>query len=121
MYVIPFSILIISSIYSLPPTIDQKVAVEAFKRHRGLLRNLIRHCLPSLTNYLIEEDLISNDVKETACNEIRNISVRVMALLDCVQDKIEAEPSYFTKFVHILELEPFLRGLAKTIVSTYMQ
>ena len=106
---------------ALPPTIDSMVATNAFRRQRDLLLNLIRHCLPSLANSLLAQYIIPQDLCERACNPILGSAERGGALLDCVQARIEAVPADFTKVLHILEEEPFLRSQATDLIQSYSE
>lgn len=110
------------SIFSLPPIIDQKVAVKAFRSQREQLFNLVCHCLPSLTNALFAKDLISKVVKETAFIKCLGESYRTGVLLDCVEDKIEAMPENFAEVVDILESEQFLgKSIKDKLVNSYSE
>lgn len=104
---------------SLPSSIDPKAAVGCFRSQRGLLLNLLRHCLPTLSQSLLAECLIPRDVYEKANNQFLGTSERTGALLDCVEARIECLPSDFLKVVSILESEPFLRSLADEMVQHY--
>ena len=106
---------------SLPSTIDPTVATNALRKKRSLLLNLIRHCLPSLANSLFADSIIPQDVCERACNKTLTSSERGVALLDCVESRIEALPSDFTKVVHILEAEPFLAPGVKELCESYCE
>ena len=101
------------------PTVNATVASEVLRRSRSLLLNLIRHCLPEVANSLYAEYMIPRRVYELVCNENKGLGERGMALLDCVESRIEAVPSDFTKVVNILEEEPFLESLAKDLVESY--
>ena len=95
------------------------MAVKSFKSKFSVLLNLIRHCLLSLAAALFAEGLIHEDVYEKACNETIDPDSRSVAVLNCVEDRIEAVPSDFTKIVSILESEPFLREIADELVQSY--
>ena len=103
---------------SLLSSVDPTVSTTVFRKQRGLLLNLVRHCLPSLANSLFAQSIIPQDVCEIACNKTLTSAERGVALLDCVESRIEAVPSDFTKVVHILEEEPFLESLAKNLVES---
>ena len=106
---------------SLPSTIDPTVATNALRKQRSLLLNLIRHCLPTLANSLFAESMIPQDVYERACNQTSTSSERGVALLDCVESRIEALPSDFTKVVHILDEEPFLAPGVEELRKSYCE
>ena len=106
---------------SLPSTIDSTVAINAFSSQHNLLLNLIRHCLPSLASSLYAKSMIPEDIKEKACNQNLGSNERGVALLDSVQSKLEGEPSNFSKFVAILESEPYLRSQAEQLVKNYCE
>lgn len=95
------------------------VAVNSFRSHRALLLNLIRHCLPSLANSLRAQYMIPKEIYEIACNENRGSSERGVSLLECVEARIEAVPSDFTKVIQVLQSEPFLCSLADGLVHGY--
>ena len=103
----------------LPGVIDPTVAVKSFRSKINVLLNLIRHCLLSLAAALFAKGLIHQDVKRKACNETIDPDSRSVAVLNCVEDRIEAVPSDFTKIVSILESEPFLREIADELVQSY--
>jgi hypothetical protein len=63
--------------------------------------------------------MIPRGVYELACNENKGPSERGVALLDCIESRIEAVPSDFAKIFHILEAEPFLRTLAHALIKSY--
>ena len=64
--------------------------------------------------------MIPEGVKENACNSNLARKERGMALLDCVQSKIEENPSNFSKFVVILGLtDSFLKSQAEKLVENY--
>ena len=104
---------------SLPSTIDPTVAADAFRTQRNLFLNLVRHCHLQIADSLFSKKIIPTQVKDKVINPHLDISERVVALLDCVESRIEAVPSDFTKVVHILEEEPFLESLAKDLVESY--
>ena len=110
-----------SLIYFSTSTIDPTVATNALRKQRSLLLKLIRHCLHSLANSLFADSIIPQDVCERACNQTLTSSERGVALLDCVESRIEAVPSDFTKVVHILEGEGFLRPGAEELVKSYCE
>ena len=58
---------------------------------------------------------------ERACNQTLANNEKGVALLDCVQSRIEAVPSDFSKVVHILEGEGFLRPGAEELVKSYCE
>jgi hypothetical protein len=95
------------------------VATAAFREQRELLLNLIRHCLPEVANSLYAKFMIPRRVFDLACNDNKGPSERGVALLDCVESRIEAVSSDFTKVVHILEAEPFLESLANALIKIY--
>ena len=63
--------------------------------------------------------MIPEGIKEKACNQRLDSNERGVALLDSVQSKFEGEPSDFSKFVAILESEPYLRSQAEQLVKNY--
>ena len=97
------------------------MAIKAFRSQHALLLNLIRHCLPSLASSLYAKSMIPGGIKEKACNQHLDSNERGVALLDSVQSKLEEEPSDFSKFVAILESEPYLRSQAKQLVKNYCE
>jgi hypothetical protein len=95
------------------------VATAAFREQRELLLNLIRHCLPEVANSLYSKFMIPRRVFDLACNDNKDPSERGVALLDCIESRIEAVPSDFIKIVHILEAEPFLESQAHALIKSY--
>ena len=110
-----------ASFSTLPPTIDPAVALHCFRSQRGVLLNLIRHCLPSLANSLLAENIIPQDLCERACNQCLGSGERGGAVLDCIEAAIQAVPSDFTAVVQILESERFLRSQAEKLVEIYCE
>ena len=106
-------------ISSLPSTINPTVAVNAIRSQRDLLFKLTPHCLPSLADSLYSRFIISQDVLHNVCNQSLGISDRVRALLDCIEGRVDALPSDFTKVVCILEADPFLSHGADMLVKSY--
>ena len=74
-----------------------------------------------MANSLLAKFMIPNSMQQKACNENRDVNERVVALLDCVESRLEAMPSNFTIIVEILEAEPFLRSLADKLVHSYCE
>ncbi len=95
------------------------MAVKSFRSKFSVLLNLIRHCLLSLSTALFAEGLIHHDLFIKACNETLSSDSRSVAVLNCIEDRIKAVPSDFTKIVSILESEPFLRVTADELVQSY--
>ena len=83
--------------------------------------NLMRHCLPSLSNSLWSKSLIPPDIHEKALNHIIGSGERCVALLDCIEARLAVEPSAYTTIVHILLSEPYLEVLAKELVQDYCE
>ena len=106
---------------SLPSTIDSTVAIKAFRSQHALLLDHIRHCLPSLASSLFSEFMIPEGIKEKACNQNLSTNERGVAVLDSVQSKLKGEPSDLSKFVVILESEPYLRSQAEQLVKNYCE
>jgi len=94
--------------------------VRAFKKERIPLLNLISHCLPSLANSLYAKSLISEDVRDKACNEVLGKKMRGVALLDCIESRIEGDLN-FHDFIKILEDETFLREAAHRLIHNYCE
>ena len=65
--------------------------------------------------------MIPQVVYELVCIGNKGASERGVALLDCVESRIEAVPSDFTKVVNILEGEGFLRPGAEELVNSYCE
>jgi hypothetical protein len=56
---------------------------------------------------------------DLACNEAKDPSERGVALLDCIESRIAAVPSDFTKVVNIIMKEPFLESLTGALIKSY--
>jgi hypothetical protein len=95
------------------------VATAAFREQSPLLLNLIRHCLTDISVTLFAEKMIPRRVYDLACNEAKDPSERGVALLDCIESRIGAVPSDFTKIVSILKEERFLESLANAVIKSY--
>ena len=65
--------------------------------------------------------MIPQGIKEKACKDNLDSNERGVALLDSVQSKLEGEPSNFSKFVVILESEPYLRSQAEQLIKSYCE
>ena len=63
--------------------------------------------------------MIPEGIKEKACKDNLDSNERGVALLDSVQSKLEGKPSDYSKFVAILESEPYLRSQAEQLVKSY--
>ena len=121
MHLLTVSVSFISGLPSLPATIDGTVAVSVFRRKRDVLLNLIRHCLPSLSNALYSGFLIPEDVKDVCTNCAMKSKERTITLLDCLQDTIEVNPQDFAKIVNILDSERYLSSQANDLVKEYCE
>jgi hypothetical protein len=97
------------------------VATDTLRRHHKPLLNLIRHCLPQVTDSLFSQAIIPRHVYEKACNEHLGSTERGVVLLDCVMSRLEAVPSDFSKVVDILKAEPFLESLANDLILSYCE
>lgn len=87
------------------------MASTVFRRERRRLLELIQHCLPSFSNALYAEGLISQDIYEAVGDQ------GVVECSETLLDSIEANVSSdFAKFVGVLESEQHLQSLAKEIV-----
>ena len=103
----------------LPTSIYSSIAVLAFGSQREGLLNLARNCLPSLTNSLQGQSLISQEVFEKASNKYVEESRRCLDLLNSIEERIKAVPSDFIKFVRVLEADTYLEPLATQLVHSY--
>ena len=65
--------------------------------------------------------MIPEEVYELVCNGNKGARERGVALLDCVESRIQAVPSDFTKVVNILEEEDFLRPGAEELLKSYCE
>jgi hypothetical protein len=63
--------------------------------------------------------MIPRRVYDLACNEAKDPSERGVAQLDCIESRIGAFPSDFTKIVNILMKEPFLESLTEALINSY--
>ena len=91
--------------------------VKCVRSQRGLLVNLVRHCLPTLAESLYAQSLISRDVHEKVFNQNFSCNERSATLLNCIEDKVEVDPSVFSKIIGILKSEPYLSSLADHLIS----
>lgn len=112
---------ILSSNYSYPypSSIDPVKAVSFFRSQRGLLLNLIRHCLFTLADRLYSEFLIPQEAYDEVCNQSLNKTQRGGVLLDCIEARLQAVPADLMKVVGIFKSEPFLESTAKELVQNY--
>ena len=65
--------------------------------------------------------MIPQEIYEKACNENRGSSERGVALLDCLEARIEAIPRDFRKILQILQEQPFLEVLADKLIHSYCE
>ena len=106
---------------SLLAVIDGGVAVKALRSQRVNLLNLIRHSLLMFTESLRAEGIISQEVYEIACNDSKEITKRAVALLNCLEDRVEAVPADFTKLLDILQADSYLDPLHKYLLQSYSE
>ena len=75
-----------------------------------------------MANSLFANFMITEGIKEKACNQNLDSSVRGIALLDGVQSRLEGEPSDFSKFVVVLESKGgFFKSQAEKLVQSYCE
>ena len=79
------------------------------------------NCLPSLAESLYSQFIISQDVLDNVCNQSLAIGDRVRALLNCIEGRVDAVHSDFTKVVRILQSDPFLSHGAEMLVKSYCE
>ena len=65
--------------------------------------------------------MIPQNVSEKVRNQSLDSTDKGMALLDCIESRLEDKPSDFTKLVDILESEPYLAEQAKKLVEDYCE
>ena len=65
--------------------------------------------------------MISEDVYEIVCNDSKEISKRGVALLNCIETRLQVYPADLAKLVELLEAEPFLESLAKDLLQSYSE
>lgn len=75
----------------------------------------------TVVNKLLAKGIIPQVQFDEAYNEARTRHVRIMSLLNVVEDSIRVKPRTFTEFVKILESEPALSILAEKLVEEYIQ
>ena len=63
--------------------------------------------------------MIPEDVYHIACNTSKCVSERSVALLDCIETRLQVYPADLAKIIELLEAEPFLRSLAKDLLKSY--
>ena len=74
-----------------------------------------------MANSLYAKYMIPQEVYELACNGNKGASERGVALLDCVESRVEAVPSDFTEVVDILEADGFLEPGAEELIKSYSE
>ena len=65
--------------------------------------------------------MIPLEVYNKAFNQSIDVNERGVALLNSIQSKLGDEPSYFSKFVVIMESEPYLRSQAEKLVQSFSE
>ena len=98
---------------------DPERVIVSFGSQREALIDGIRHNLLTVTVKLCAQGIIPKETYEKASNEMHTPTIRTMEVLDAVESKMRIQPSIFTKFIHILESEPFLHTLADLLIKSY--
>ena len=93
--------------------------MRTFRSQREALKDIISNDLPSMTNKLYAQRIISKETYDKALNEMHTPTIRTMALLDAIESKITAEPLNFIKFISILNSEPYCHDLADMLIKNY--
>ena len=106
---------------SLPAVIDGVVAVNALRSQRVNLLSLISHCLPQLANSLLSQHLIPPHLCHTASNQALDNTERGMALLNCLEGRVQAVPADFAKLLDILQADSYLDPLHKYLLQSYSE
>jgi len=84
--------------------------------------NLFPNCLPQLASHLYAECIITKEVFKNARHVNRTDSEKSEALLDCMESKIEDDPSYFKKIVDILKSKDLdLESVAEALMERYCE
>jgi len=112
-----------SSSDCLPLTVDRTRAVHSFKRHRENMQNLMSsHCISQLANRLRAEYIITEEVRSNACHASRTSVERSRVLLDCMESKIEGDPSCFKKIIRIMKSEDLgFKSVAEALLEKYCE
>ncbi len=105
----------------LPADIDSGIAVACLRSQREGLLNLIRQCLPSLSNSFYAQFLIPQDVYEEVNDQNFGKGKKGMILLDCIEARMMTAPKDFIKIVRVLESEKYLELLASQLVHSYSE
>ena len=82
---------------SLPAVIDGVVAVNALRSQRVNLLSLIPHSLLMLTESLNAGGMVSREVYDIVCNDSKGVTQRAVALLNCLEGRVQAVPADFAK------------------------
>lgn len=69
------------------------------------------------SQFTISQDILVMSV----CNQSLGIDDRVVVLLNCIEGRVDAIPSDFTKVVHILEADHFFSHAADMLVKSYCE
>jgi len=81
--------------------------------------NLIKNDLTSLANLLYSHVIITESVKDQACNENQGKDERGVALLNGIESRIKGMSSEFRKLIEILKSKPFFATLGNDLVQAY--
>ena len=98
---------------------DPNRAVSSFISQRGALNDMISNDLDNVANKLYAQNIIPQGIHSKASYKMHDPTTRTMALLGAVESKIRVEPSAFSKFISILESEPYFQSLADSLVESY--
>ena len=98
---------------------DPDRAVSSFISQRGALNDMISNDLVNVANKLYAQNIIPQGTYENATYKMHTPTERAVELLNAVESKIRTVPTIFTKFISILESEPYFEQLADSLVKSY--
>jgi len=88
------------------------------------MQNLMRdsHCISQLAICLHAEYIITEDVRSNVCHASGTSIERSRVLLDCMESKIEDDPSCFKKIIDIMKSEDLgFKSVAEALVERYCE
>ena len=106
---------------SLPAVIDGVVAVNSLRSQHVNLLSLIPHSLLMLTESLNAGGMVSREVYDIVCNDSKGVTQRAVALLNCLEGRIQAVPADFAKLLDILHVDSYLDPLHKYLLQSYSE
>ena len=96
------------------------MAADSLREHTAT--QAFRHCPSSLADSLYSQSIIPEDAHRKAQKESVDEDEKSRALVSCVEDRLEIEPSDFKKFIDILsDCDRYLGTLGSRLIQSYCE